>query len=164
MALWALAQDDPAKNANYEAEFVINLIENIEWPSKSGVDTSKVFVISVLGDSAFCVKLRQVAEKKSTKKLKVEVKTVSLNDNLSGSRILFIATDKLAELAKALKKVGSLPILTVTDSKGFARYGVMIELLIEKGQLAFIVNRMVLNHSSLKISPKLLKQAKKTLG
>ena len=66
-----------------------------------------------------------------------------------------------AELAQILKKVNEKPVLTISDSEYFARYGVMVNFYQEEGKsnIKFEVNKMTLGFADLKMSSRLLKLA-----
>jgi hypothetical protein len=168
LGIAAFGDDNAPNDIEKTAKFVMDLIDYIEWPTDV-LDANKgIITISVVGESLLTAKLQEIAESTATARGKVAIKTVSPDDDLSSTQLLFIAGHKLSDLAKILKRVEGLPVLTVTDVEGFARYGVMIELADGKdssdSDKKFILNNMVLKKSGLKMSDKLLKKAIKTFG
>ena len=161
----AFAQDDVSKNTAKRAQFIIDLIDDVQRPAES---TSTAFVITVEGNPSFLAQLRELAGRKSTPDRKIEVRPFSMEANLTGSHMLIISTEDLTTLAAVLKKALNLPILTVSDVEGFARYGVMIELLKPEGggntNVEYAVNKMALKRAGLSVSENFVKKAKKTYG
>ncbi|HDL03985.1 MAG: hypothetical protein DRP46_08515 [Candidatus Zixiibacteriota bacterium] len=159
-------QDSTEKDLVKKAEFVIKLIKNTEWPAENagGNDT---FVISVIGQASFVGKLRDLAATDTKLKKTIEIKALSVDDDFSGSNIIFMGENDLSTLAQVLKRIENRPILTITDIDGLARYGVIVELVSDnegKGKVDFIINKMVMKKAGLNISEDLIKQAKKTYG
>jgi hypothetical protein len=64
--------------------------------------------------------------------------------------------------AGALAGLTTLPILTVSDAKGFAKTTGIIELYSNAGQLRFLINVDAAGRSGLRLSSKLLNLAKVT--
>jgi hypothetical protein len=160
------SQDSSEKDLIKKAEFVIKLINNTEWPveNTAGNDT---IIISIIGQPSFVGKLRDLAKTDNKLQKNIEIKSISIDDDFSNSSIIFIGENDLSVLAQVLKKTEKRPILTISDIDGFARYGVIVELISDKegkGKIDFIVNKMVMKKAGLNISDDLLKKAKKTYG
>ena len=108
--------EEPLKDLDHKANFVIDLMEKIKWPA--GKSDSGTYVISILGKAPISASLENAAKGSGGK---ITVRTVTLQDDLSGDNVLFIASDDLGLLAKALKKVDGKNVFTVSDQKDFAR-------------------------------------------
>ncbi len=153
-------QVDTTSNNRLHSAFVMEVIDEVEWPNKSNQDSVAIVVI---GDGGFVASLDQAAKSKNSRK--VIVKSASVEDNLAIYDIVFIATDSLDHLAKILKKVENLPILTISNHGTFARYGVMIGISdIKDDKINFVINNMTARHSKIKISKDLIVRAVKTFG
>ena len=159
--LAAFAQADQEKEVAYKAEFIISLIDNVEWPQGNKSDDSDEIVIYVIGETPVLAKLEELAEKKSQKGPQISVKLVNYTDDLSGCDILFDSSEDLSVLAKVLKKVDGTKTVTVADSKDFARYGVMINFFEEEGssKVRYQVNKLVVESSGVTISSKVMDKA-----
>jgi hypothetical protein len=147
-----------------KAEFVINLFDKVEWPSNSAQEQ----LIYVIGDSPIVPLLEEKASGKSKDGKIIKIKKISVDDDFTGCHILYIASDDLADLAKILKKVKGTSILTVSHVDGFARYGVMINVLDptekSKEKIGLVINKMTARDAGIKIDPKLIASADKTFG
>ncbi|UCD94817.1 MAG: YfiR family protein [Candidatus Zixiibacteriota bacterium] len=168
LGIAALGDDNAPKNTENTAEFIIELTDKIEWPADVMDANKGVITITVVGDSLLTSKLREMAESTETAGGKLEIKSALPDDDFSSTEILFIAGQELSDLAKILKSTEGMPVLTITDVEGFARYGVIIEISDEKdskdSEIKFILNKMVLKKSGLKMSDKLIKKAIKVFG
>jgi hypothetical protein len=155
------------QSAAQKAEFIIGLTSKIEWPAGKNVSGNGAIVIAVVGESPLIAALKQEAEKKSTGGKKIEIKAMALADDFTASQIAVIGTKELTELAQILKKVKGLPVLTVSDANNFAGFGVVVDFMKDDtggGKLTFALNKMAAKEIGLKMSPDLVKQAKKTFG
>ncbi len=141
------------------ADFIVDLFNNVEWPAENRAGADGSIVISVIGDDALVAALKSAVSGK-----KYTIKKVGIEDDFLSSQMLIISTSKLSSLAKILKKIRNAPILTVTESKGFARYGVMVELITEGDKLEYVVNKMSAKQVHIVISSKLINDAKATFG
>lgn len=156
-SLFVSADDsDPRK----KAEFLINLIENIEW-SDSGTGKIRPISVAVVGSSPVRDELLQLT--KNNNKLKINVEEVSLSQELSNYHVVYTPTDDLGQLAQLLKKVGNSKVCTVSSSKDFARYGIMVNLFQENGKskIKYELNKMVLDGAGLKLKSNFVKDAEK---
>ena len=164
----AIGDDKAHKDIENTAKFILELTDKIEWPAEVRDARKGVITITVVGESLLTSRLREMAESTETAGRRLEIKDALPDDDFSSTDILFIASRELSDLAKVLKSTEGLPILTVTDVKGFARYGVIIEIAdgedSSDSETKFILNRMVLKKSGLKLSDKFIKKAVKIFG
>jgi len=145
---------------NSEAEFVLDLFNKIEWPEST--TDSAPFIISVVGESPLTEQLTALATDKKVNGHTIKVQSVGIGDDLSKSKIVFIGSPELSDLAKVLKRVDGKKILTVSDNENFARYGVMVNFFEEEGkaELGYELNRLSLKMAGLKADPDLIKHAR----
>ncbi len=145
------------KDIAAKADFLISLSDNAEWTDGGGPNDSGPVVIGVIGSSPLLPKLKALAGGTGGKYV---IKELAISDDYSGCHILFMPIGELAQLAKILKKVNGTTILTVSDAKDFARYGVMVNFFKEDGKskVKAEVNTMVLQGAGIKLSNKLMKK------
>ena len=162
LAAPVIGQDQPDKDAEFEAKFVLDLLDKVTWPNKGQGSDTETAVITVVGQSALTPKLREMAAGRKAGKRPVEIREAAVTDDFSGSAILFIATSNLRDLARILKKVDGTTILTVSQAEEFARYGVMINFYKEEGdaKVKYEINRLVVKFAGLKIDEGLVKKAR----
>ena len=161
LTVFAAAQADTDKEITRKAEFIIGLIDNVQWSDDGKPGDGDEVVIYVVGESPVTSKLEELAEKESAKGPSVTVKVVSESDDLSASNILFLPSDDVSLLAKVLKKIKNSPTVTVADAEHFARYGAMISFFNEEGDsdIHYEINRLVAESAGVTISSKLMDKA-----
>ena len=67
---------------------------------------------------------------------------------------------RLDDRPAGLDGIKTLPVLTVSDRRGFSEWGGIIEMYIESGRMRFAVNVDAAEHSGLRLSSRLLGLAK----
>ena len=70
--------------------------------------------------------------------------------------LLFIAAAETRRSAGGLGVIKALPVLTVSDYKGFADTDGLIELYVEGGRMRFAINLAAVERSGLRLSSRLL--------
>ncbi|UCD62683.1 MAG: YfiR family protein [Candidatus Zixiibacteriota bacterium] len=161
LSISAFAGDNSEKATAFKAEFIVDLLENVEWTESNAAAGAGQVSIYVVGDCPVNEKLRELAAAESKDGKSVEVTVVSSADEIEDADIVFVATGDLDVLAKVLKKIKGKSVLTVADAKDFARYGVMINFFEEEGssEVKYEVNTLVLDSVGVKLSSKLMKKA-----
>lgn len=157
LLLCGTAAGQDAKLIDEKASFLIGLVDHVTWSSggPGANDTVRMFIV---GESPVAAKVKE-KEKAGTHPIRVTA--VTTNDELSGAHIVFVASDKIPELAKVLKKTNGTKAVTVADAKDFARFGVMLNLAGDTANsaLKLEVNKMVMDMEGVKLDDKLLKDA-----
>jgi hypothetical protein len=143
-----------------KAVFLERFTRFIEWPGESEInDTTKPFVISVIGKNPFGNILEETYSAQKILNKNVEIRYISKIDQIEKTNILFISKSKDKELSKILSYTKGKPILTVGDTKGFAKKGVMINFYLSSGKLRFEINETAVKESGLSMSYLLLQVA-----
>jgi hypothetical protein len=153
-----MAQD---KQYILKAAFLERFTRLIDWPLESGIeDTTKPFIIGVVGENPFGSILENLAIIQKIKNKKIEIKYYT-NQNLDAiCHLVFISKSEQDNLGKIISIIKNRPILSVGDTKGFANQGVIINLFFDKNKLSYEINESVLNRSRLTASYLLLMTAK----
>ena len=74
--------------------------------------------------------------------------------------MLFITSGERLRLRAIIERTSRRPILTVGDTDGFARAGVLVNFYLDKTRVRFEVNADAIKVSGLKVSSRLLKLAR----
>ncbi len=150
--------------AEYEvkAAFVYNFIKFVEWPDAGGPpgDSIRLCILGELPDAAAFANLgrRQVRGKRMT------VLTLDRPGEASGCDVLFVAANQTGRLREIIESLEDRPTLTIGDTEGYARRGVMINMFLENKRIRFEINEKKARAAGLRISAKLLKLASKVYG
>ncbi len=140
-----------------KAAFIYNFIKFIEWPDNYYPDGD--MPICVLGGCPFGKSLENISGKIIKNKI-VASKNIKSPQEAKGCYIVFISGSERGHLAEILETFAGSNILTISDTKGFAEQGVVINLFIENNKVRFEVNIDAAGRAGLEISSKLLSLAR----
>jgi len=146
------------------AQFIWELREQVRISSDSSDNDANSFEIGIIDNLELEKAIAALTGDMLDKKNDVVVSACSYDDDLAAFDLVYFATEDLEKLAALLKMVNGKPVITVTDTKGYARYGVMFELFIKDGRAAYEMNKSVMRRAGLEPSEKLVEGASKTYG
>jgi hypothetical protein len=149
----------PAENmiSELQAEFIGRFPQFIEWPANSSVsDSSAPFVIGVYGDSEVLAALERITGKTKILGKQVEARKITSISSVDSCQIVFVAKSQREQLSAILGQTRGKPILTVGDTAGFGRQGVIINFTVEGSSLKFEINQSAADANGLRLAPKLL--------
>ncbi|MCX6272240.1 MAG: YfiR family protein [Bacteroidetes bacterium] len=133
----------------------------ITWPAgNQKSDMSHEFVIAVYGQNPFGDMLEKVYENKKIKDKKVKIVYINNIKQLNECQILFIADVGKEELKKVLGYVKDKPVLTISDSEGYAEAGCFINYYIYESKLRFEINQKAMQDARFIIDYRLLRVSK----
>jgi len=132
----------------------------IEWPKSVPENTTDNFVIAVLGQNLFGTTLEQVYKNHKIKEREVKIIYINDIDQLPECQMLFIPKLKKSALVKILDHVKTMPVLTVSDTEGYALAGCLINFFNFEGKLRFEINQKAMKLAGFTVDYKLLRVAK----
>ncbi|OPX93358.1 MAG: hypothetical protein A4E62_01440 [Syntrophorhabdus sp. PtaU1.Bin002] len=142
-----------------KAAFLYNFAKFIVWPSAVFGDATIPLGICVIGRNRFGNALGTL-KNKTVEGKPIVVRKSEKAEDIDRCHILFISASEKENLPQILKAIRGTPVLTVGDTDGFARSGVMINLVPIGNRIGFEINLTAVEETPLKISSKLLKLGK----
>ncbi len=154
------AQFQPSREYQIKGAFIYNFLDFVEWTTNCSV--ADKMPIYILGADPFGSIFDEIADKKARIKTLSPENISSCSDiNSENCFIVFISSSEIEKLDQTLDAISGLGVLTIGDTKGFAKRGVVINFLLEKNKVRFEINSDAANRAGLKISSKLLRLARK---
>ncbi len=146
------------KPAEYQvkAAFLYNFAKFVEWPKET---RDAYRYLYLLGDNPFGGMLDGL-EGKAIMGKQLVIRRINSVDELKECSILFISSSEEKYLQKIIEKAGSLGILTIGDTSGYAEQGVIINLYTDNNKIRFEINAEAARRAGLKLSSKILSLAK----
>ncbi len=156
------AGDFDIREYSLKAVFLERFTRFIDWPDRNPSENRlNPFIISVVGNRKFSALLREIYQTQKIQGKKVIIQDIDNSEGIKNSHILFISHIPEEALDEILTQVKDIPVLTISDSSGFAEQGVMINFFMSKKQkIRFEINELAIKESDLYISYKLLSVAK----
>lgn len=151
---------DTSTEIKVKAAFVYNFLKFVHWP---GEETNVPVQLCVTGESRVAAALKGL-EGKRVQGRPLEVVSGDFPNRAGRCQAVFIGADRSEhQTTDILGKLGSTPVLTVSDRAGFIRLGGMIELFKARNKIRFKVNLGAARAGRLRISSELLKLAREVV-
>jgi hypothetical protein len=156
------AGQKPPGEYEVKAAVLYNVLAFVEWPSSENMsaDTLRIciFGASAAGE-AFDELNGQVVMNK-----RIEIIHQGSLADIGRCGVLFIGSSEERNIHRIMRALQGTSILSIGDTAGFARQGVIINFYLEQKKVRFEVNAAAARQARLVISSKLLKLAGSVYG
>jgi hypothetical protein len=142
-----------------KAAYIYNFAKYVEWPAASVSRESSSLTICIVGKSPMNEVIESLAGK-AIKNRRIVVRNFSRIEDLGECNIVFINATVKTSLNQLLASMAARPILTVSDSKGFAAAGGMIEFVAIGDKIRFEINNRAAQQVNVRVSSHLLRLAR----
>ncbi len=129
----------------------------VKWDNTA----NKKFIITVLNDKKFSKELKALH---NIKEKSVMIKNIKSINKLTATDILYIPKEYSQHISNLLKKIENRNILTMSDMRGFAQKGGVIQLSFVSQKIKLKVNTDAAASQGLHITPTLLRIADRVKG
>jgi hypothetical protein len=146
---------EPVDERAMKAAYLYNFALFAQWPALPGAD----FQLCVLGNTTLDAELQHLQGKRVQNGLPIVVRRIMSGEPLSGCQVLYVDEHNRRTLDSLLRRLGSSPVLTITDAAGLADRGIMIEMRKQDQRIVFDVNLAAARRVHLDFSARLLKLA-----
>jgi hypothetical protein len=136
--------------------FVERFTRFIDWPA-GVLPEGSPFVVCIEGSGDTAENLIEVARSRKFKDRLCEVRRVLAGSDVNGCHLLYLAGSEAPHLPQVVAAISGRPILTVSDTAGFADKGVLINLFQEENRMHFEINLPAVKRSNLTFSSQLLR-------
>jgi hypothetical protein len=138
-----------------KAAFIYNFASFTEWPAGLG----NTLNLCIYGPDPFGQNL-DTLQGRSVAGRNLAVRRTNSVDALANCQIVFITRPLISNLPRVFDNLNGKPVLTVADSPGAARLGVILNMDTEQNRIQFEANLGSARGSGLLLSSKLLRLAK----
>jgi hypothetical protein len=148
---------DVGSDVAVKAAFLYNFAKFAEWPA---LPSGAPIVVCVLGDDRIAAALVETVRGQNISGHALEVWRPQSASTWPSCQLLFVPDAETRRSAGGLDGIKTLPVLSVSDGKGFSQSGGIIELYVEGGRMRFAINVDAAERSGLHLSSRLLGLAK----
>jgi len=155
--LWpACGSAQPASEYEAKAAFIYNIALFTSFPNADG----GIIRLCVLGRDPFDNALKALKGKAvGTAKLEIDYPR-SAGDAMKRCQILFISESEADSIAMLADSGRESYVMTIADTQGAARKGVMLELSVQDKKIGFEFNGAAARSANISLSSKVLRLAK----
>jgi hypothetical protein len=151
-----------AESREYQikAAFLVNFLQFVTWPPNAFTNADAPFCIAVLGEDPFGAALDQTVQGEKVNRHKIVVQRAHRIEDCKDCQMIFVSRSEEKNLSVILARLDSGPVLTVGETRDFARRGGVINFYLEGKKVRFEINPAVAQRGKLKISAQLLSLGK----
>lgn len=142
-----------------KAAFIRNFVKFVEWPNAGPAGGAFPRALCIFGADPFGPSAYVILDGSSRGAEMPATRIGSLKE-ARDCRILFVSSSEKERLADVIAAVADSPVLTIADSEGGARQGIMINFYLEEEMVRFEINIEALRRAGLKAGASLLKLAR----
>lgn len=146
--------EEQSSEYRLKAAFLYNFAAYTTWPNPPG----HAFTLCIYGDNPFGKNLQHLQGKKINEH-DIFIKNTRNMMNLSDCHIVFITQSVIKEIDAIVKQLQGMPILTIADSPGVGRRGVVLNMAIKESKVIFEANIVMAKRNGLTLSSQLLRFA-----
>jgi len=143
-----------------KAAYLYNFVNLTEWSAGALSHPQLPFQICVADGDPFKGSLDGAISGESIKGHRVVIAHLLAMDMPSACHVLFFPREAPPEMLILLKRIATLPVLTVGESEAFVRADGMVSFVSEDGRIRFDVNRRPVAAHGLTLSSQLLRVAR----
>ncbi len=155
-----LAEENSIEEYQIKAVYLFNFALFFTWPDYTFKHPSQAFRICILGQNPYGIDLELVVENETVEGHQVIVQPIRSVYRSQHCQMLFVSQSEQYRLANIFAYIQRYPILSVSDIKGFAQQGGMIEFFnTPYNEVRFIIAPEAVNEANLLASANLLEIA-----
>jgi hypothetical protein len=160
LATEASAQPAPSREYQIKAAFLFNFIQFVEWPETAFPAYDAPVRIGILGDDPFGQSMEATVKGESIRNRRLVVERSHRVEDLQGCHLIFFCKSENRQMREILARLDGRPVLTVSESEGFARRGGVIAFYPDGKKVRFEINSETAHRAGLKMSSQLLELGK----
>jgi hypothetical protein len=146
--------------SDVEAAFIYNFAKFVEWPAEAFGRSDSPIAIGIVGEDPFGPVMEQITQGKQVDGHPFVIRRMHASDDMRNRQILFISSSEGGKTKQLLERLRGTPVLTIGESRGFAKQGGVIDFVVEQGKVRFEINVGAARRARLNISSRLLSLAK----
>lgn len=146
-----------------KAGFLYNMAKFVEWPERSDAGSRGALMVCVLGSDPFGRALDQI-EGRTVQGRRLGVRRLASVREAGDCHILFIGRSEKERVYRITEALKDSSILTVGDTEGYVREGVIVNFFTEDRKIRFEIDVDRARQSKLSFSSQLLKLARIVRG
>jgi hypothetical protein len=149
---------DTLTEVQVKAAYVFNFVKFVEWPAGAFTTPQAPLVLCVASGDGLRGAFAAIDGKQAQGR-QLQVRRGVKADEFKACHILFVPEGEERAAPEHLRRVGTLPVLTVGEHDGFAASGGVIGFVIRDDRVQFEINTDAANRADLKVSSRLLQLA-----
>ena len=139
-----------------KAAFLYNFAKFVDWPAEAFPSGDSALKICVTGSDSFGPEFGAFIEGKAAQGRRLQFEHVQGAQQAKSCQILYVVSSEKQQVLQILKAVEGAHVVTVGDWNEFARFGGVINFVLENDRVHFEINVDAAERAGVKLSSKLL--------
>ncbi len=149
---------DALTEVQVKAAYVFNFVKFVEWPASAFAAAQAPLVLCIASGDGLRGAFAAI-DGKQVQGRPLQVRRGVKADEFKACHVLFLPESEERAAPEHLRRVGTLPVLTVGEHDGFAASGGVIGFVVRDDRVQFEINPDAANRADLKVSSRLLQLA-----
>jgi hypothetical protein len=149
---------DTLTEVQVKAAYLFNFVKFVEWPAEAFATPQAPLVLCIASGDGLRGAFAAI-DGKQVQGRQLQVRRGVKADEVKACHVLFVPESEERATPEHLRRVGTLPVLTVGEHDGFAASGGVIGFVIRDDRVQFEINPDAANRADLKVSSRLLQLA-----
>ncbi len=158
------AVDRAISEYEVKAAYVYNFAKFVDWPSTAFSAPNAPICVGVIGADDFAALLEKVVKDKLIQEHPIQVRLLKWPADLGACNIVYVGATEQKRFRQICESVQNSPVLTITEAEDKSQVKGIMNLFMESGKVQFEVNIEGAEKARLRISSKLLRLARGTVG
>lgn len=131
-----------------------------KWGNRAPATADEPFSICVLGQDPFGPALDAAVKGEAINGSQMAAKRIAHAQEASACRVLFISSSEQSQMSAIMATVGTMPVLTVSDTPDFLKLGGDIQFILVSDTVKFEISLASAERGGLVLSSELLRVAR----
>ncbi len=153
------AQAPEVSEARAKVVLIEKLVRFVEWPGDAG-PADRPFVLGVVGRTPFGDELDEYFRRKTLKNRPVRVRYFKSHLDVEACDLLFVCASEKEHIATLIARLRQQAVLTMGDTPGFTKAGVILGIVREGDRIGFELNLTRARESGFRFSQGFMQLAK----
>jgi hypothetical protein len=160
----ASAVDQTLTEYEVKAAYVYYLAKFVDWPPAAFSSKNTPITIAVIGDDEFGNLLANIVKDKTIQEHPIQIRPLKWPADLRTCHLVFVGSSDQKRFRQIVESLKDRPVLTITETEDGSQTKGIVNLFVEGGKVQFEVNIAEAEKARLRISSKLLRLARGTVG
>jgi hypothetical protein len=160
----ASAVDPTLTEYEVKAAYVYYFAKFVDWPQAAFSSKNIPITIAVIGDDEFGNLLANIVKDKTIQEHPIQIRPLKWPADLRTYHMVFVGASEQKRFRQIAESLKERPVLTITEMEEGSQTKGIMNLFVEGGKVLFEVNIAEAEKARLRISSKLLRLARGTVG
>jgi len=147
-----------------KAAYIYYFAKFVDWPQIAFPAKSAPITIGVIGDDEFGALLGNIVKDKTIQEHAIQVRLLKWPADLRVCHMVFVGSSEQKRFRQIAESIQEHPVLTITETEDSSQSKGIMNLFVEGGKVQFEINITDAEKVKLRISSKLLRLARGTVG